>query len=186
MSKRAIGIGLACWLAGVAVAGAEIEGRVISGRGTPVEHVRVELVDGSEVAFTGPDGRFRIAGAVPPVELAVSHPRFVAQAVRVAQSAPLEIVLAAKQQVFEEIAVSANRGEENFSPVSVAADVLKPEDAVAPASQLSELVATVPGVSENGQGGLFQTFSIRGVSRLRVLTLVSGMRVVGEIGRAHV
>jgi iron complex outermembrane receptor protein len=58
--------------------------------------------------------------------------------------------------------------------------VLRPEDAASPPGRLSELVAGLPGVAENGQGGMFQTWSIRGVSRLRVLTLVSGMRVVGE------
>ena len=37
---------------------------------------------------------------------------------------------------------------------------------------LTSAVAAVPGVSENGQAGLFQVYSIRGVSRHRVTTPV--------------
>ena len=190
MTGRAIGIGALAWLAWVAPAAAAIEGRVVSARGTAVEHARVELVAGGAVAFSGPGGGFSFPAAEPPAELTVSHPRFATRTVTVGVSGTVaggtvaggavEIVLAAKQEYFEEIAVSANRGEENFSPISVAADVLRPEEAAAPPGRLTELVAELPGVAENGQGGIFQTFSIRGVSRLRVLTLVSGMRIVGE------
>ncbi len=177
---RIIGTGVAGWLAWAALAAAAVEGRVVSGRGTAVEHARVEWLEGGEVVFTDPRGGFVLAAAAPPVELVVSHPRFTARTLRVDLDSPVEIVLEAKQQVFEEIAVSANRGEENFSPVSIAADVLRPEESTAPPGRLTELVAELPGVAENGQGGLFQTYSIRGVSRSRVLTLVSGMRIVGE------
>ncbi|NIM63408.1 MAG: hypothetical protein GTN89_03630, partial [Acidobacteria bacterium] len=69
-----------------------------------------------------------------------------------------------KQQIYEAIAVTANPGEENFSPVSVAISVLDPEKSVAPPATLTEFVAETPGVAENGQGGAFQTFSVRGVS----------------------
>ena len=162
-----------------AAALASVEGRVVSGAGIPVEHARVELA-GGPVVFSGAAGGFRFPAAEPPAELIVSHPRFASRTLPVTGAGPIEVVLTAKQEVFEEIAVSANRGEENFSPVSVAADVLRPEQAAAPPGRLTELVADLPGVAENGQGGIFQTYSIRGVSRLRVLTLVSGMRIVGE------
>ncbi len=183
MTRRAIGIGAAAWLAWAALAWAAVEGRVVSRRGTAVEHARVEMPAGGVAVFSGPAGTFRFPETVSPpapVELVVSHPRFATRTVAVTEAGPIEIVLAAKQEYFEEIAVSANRGEENFSPVSVAADVLRPEEAAAPPGRLTELVAELPGVAENGQGGIFQTWSIRGVSRLRVLTLVSGMRIVGE------
>ena len=180
MTRQAIGIVAAAWLGWATLAAAAIEGRVSSGRGTPVEHARVEPAGGEEAVFTGPGGEFRLATVEPPVELVVSHPRFVTRTLTVERAETVEIVLDAKQAVFEEIAVSANRGEENFSPVSIAADVLRPAEATTPPGSLTELVAELPGVAENGQGGLFQTWSIRGVSRLRVLTLVSGMRIVGE------
>lgn len=179
MIGRASAIGTALWMAWAAQAWAAVEGRVVSGRGTPVEHARVEAV-GGEAVFSGPAGWFRIPVGDPPLDLMVSHPRFATRTLAVVEPGPVEIVLTAKQEYFEEIAVSANRGEENFSPVSVAADVVRSEESVVPPGRLTELVAELPGVAENGQGGIFQTYSIRGVSRLRVLTLVSGMRVVGE------
>jgi iron complex outermembrane receptor protein len=178
-SGRAIAIALAGWLVGTVVTAA-VEGRIVSGRGTAVEHARVELVGGGEAVFSGPGGGFHFPTAEPPLDLVVSHPRFASRTVRVEGAESIEIALEAKQEYFEEIAISANRGEENFSPVSVAVDVLRPEEVSAPPGRLTELVAELPGVAENGQGGIFQTYSIRGVSRLRVLTLVSGMRIVGE------
>ncbi len=171
---------MAAWLIWAAMASAAVEGRVVSGRGTPIEHARVALAGSGEAVFSGPGGSFRFPGAEPPVDLVVSHPRFATRSVIVSAAGPVEVVLDVKQEYFEEIAVSANRGEENFSPVSVAADVLRPEESTAPPGSLTELVAEVPGVAENGQGGIFQAYSIRGVSRLRVLTLVAGMRIVGE------
>jgi hypothetical protein len=179
MIGRVIRVGAAITLAGAALLAAAIEGRVVSGRGTAVEHARVVLA-GGETAFSGPNGEFSFPHAAPPAELTVSHPRFNTRRVEAAEDGVVEIVLEAKQEYFEEIAVSANRGEENFSPVSVAADVLRPEESTAPPGRLTELVAELPGVAENGQGGIFQTYSIRGVSRLRVLTLIAGMRIVGE------
>ena len=180
MIGRAPAIATFACLAWATTSLAAIEGRVVSGRGTAVEHARVEAVAAGVAVFSGRDGGFRLLEVEPPVELTVSHPRFSSLTVAVAEAEPVEIVLAAKQEYFEEIAVSANRGEENFSPVSIAADVLRPEGSTAPPGTLTELVAELPGVAENGQGGIFQTYSIRGVSRLRVLTLVSGMRIVGE------
>ena len=180
MIGRALAIATLALLAAVAPSAAAVEGRVVSGNGTPVEHAQVEAADGGPAVYTGPGGGFRLPRAEVPLVLTVSHPRFVRRTVTVTDSVPVEIVLTVKQKYFEEIAVSANRGEENFSPVSIAADVLRPEDATAPPGRLAELVTELPGVAENGQGGIFQTFSIRGVSRLRVLTLISGMRIVGE------
>ena len=76
--------------------------------------------------------------------------------------------------------ISATRGEDtNYAPVSVAAAVVSPDDAAAPRT-LTEMVSEVPAVAENGQGGMFQNYSVRGVSRQRVLTLVAGMRIVSE------
>ncbi len=83
-------------------------------------------------------------------------------------------------EVYEEIVVTAGRGGDGFAPVSIASTMVRTEDKVAAATTLTELVEGVPGVAENGQGGLFQVFSIRGVSRQRVMTLVSGMRITGE------
>ena len=43
-----------------------------------------------------------------------------------------------------------------------------------------DAVVEIPGVSQNGQAGLFQVFSVRGVSRQRVLTMLDGVRLTSE------
>ena len=148
----------------------------------PIEHVRVEVEASGLATFTGREGEFRFADLEPPLVLRFSHPRFQTQLVELAvgDSMPLTVALELKQEIYDEIAVTAARGEDNFAPISVEASVIDPGEAVSPPSSLTELVAAAPAVSENGQGGLFQTFSIRGVSRQRVMTFVSGARIVGE------
>ncbi len=175
---------LALFLALVAFAStalAAVEGRVLSASGTPVEHARIEVVGSDLAAYSDADGRFRLSDTDVPVDLKVLHPMFLDFDLRAEDAeAPLEIRLELKQQLYETIAVSATPGEENFAPVSVAISVIDPGETSAPPNTLTEFVAETPGVAENGQGGIFQTYSVRGVSRLRVMTLVSGMRIVSE------
>jgi iron complex outermembrane receptor protein len=159
-----------------------IRGQVVSSRGVPVEHARIETAPGSLVIYSDPRGEFVLEGVSLPVVLETTHPRFESSTVRV-DGIPEEtvvIVLEPKQRIYEEIAVSANRGEDNFSPVTVAAATIAPAESGVPMSHVTEAVAEIPGVAENGQGGIFQSYSVRGVSRQRVLTLLSGMRLVGE------
>ena len=177
-TKQSALIGVLGWLCAPLGLLAAVEGRVVTSAGQPIEHARVTLVDGSDEVFTDLRGEFRFADAETPAELAVSHPRFESLRLEVSRSEPVEVRL--KPKIYEEIAVSANRGEESFSPVSVATAVLNPAASLAPPRTLTEMVAQVPSVAENGQGGIFQTYSIRGVSRQRILTLVSGMRIVSE------
>lgn len=82
--------------------------------------------------------------------------------------------------VEDEISVTGGHPLRSTAPRSAAAtsvEVSRPE--VAPAT-LTELVATSPAVSQNGQSGLFQVFSIRGVSRERVQTRIAGVRLTSE------
>jgi outer membrane receptor protein involved in Fe transport len=161
--------------------GAVVAGRVVSAGERPVEHARIEVPGGTSPLFSDPDGRFELEDVDLPVTLVVSHPRFESET-RILHEATddLVVILRAKQAVYETIAVSANRGRQNFAPVSVASSVIEPAEATTPVTNVGELLAQTAAVSENGQGGAFQTFSIRGVSRQRVLTLVSGMRMVSE------
>ena len=165
-----------------AVCFAGIVGRVVSESGVAIEHARIDVIDQEMVLFTDAEGEFQLHDRELPLSLAITHPRFEPQVVEVDSdpAQPLEVTLVAKQEIYEEIAVSATRGEFNFAPVSVDTTVVDPDDFAAPPSSLTEMVSEVPAVSENGQGGLFQTYSVRGVSRLRVLTLVSGMRINSE------
>ena len=161
---------------------ADVRGRVVSAAGVPVEHARVDDVDGGAHAFSDAQGAFELRGSEVPLQLVVSHPRFHAQIVElgIEDTGELEVVLVVKQEIFEEIVVSANPSEAGFAPVSVAATTLAPTETPVPPSTLTEAIVEVPGVSENGQGGLFQVFSIRGISRHRVLTLVEGARIVSD------
>ncbi len=153
----------------------------MSASGMPIEHARVRVVGDAMSDYTDAKGWFTLPAAELPVELLVTHQRFVELRLRVEDgSTAVEIALESKQELYETIAVSANPGEENFAPVSVAISVIDPSLSAAPPNTLTEFVAETPGVAENGQGGIFQTYSVRGVSRLRVMTLVSGMRIVSE------
>lgn len=47
-------------------------------------------------------------------------------------------------------------------------------------SNISELVADTPGAELSGQGGLFQVYALRGMSRWRVLTQIAGVPIHTE------
>lgn len=51
--------------------------------------------------------------------------------------------------------------------------------AIMPAS-MSELLSSLSGVAESGQGGWLQMWSVRGVSRQRVLTFVAGIPIITD------
>jgi len=48
------------------------------------------------------------------------------------------------------------------------------------ANNLTGLIESIPGVAENGQPGLYQVVSIRGVSRQRILTLFEDVRLSSD------
>ena len=150
--------------------------------GRPIEHVQIEVEGDGKAVFTGRLGEFALPEPEPPATLFFTHPRFETLVLEIdaGMARTLAVSMVPKQEVYEEIAVTAAPGEDNFSPVSVDASVIDPDELPAPPSTLTDMVVEVPGVSQNGQGGIFQTYSIRGVSRQRVMTLVSGMRIVGE------
>lgn len=59
------------------------------------------------------------------------------------------------------------------SPLSVMDETVDIERQIAPITTISNLLANLPSVSFNGQGGQFQVNSIRGTSRWRVLTRIN-------------
>ncbi|MEM8932956.1 MAG: TonB-dependent receptor [Acidobacteriota bacterium] len=170
-------------LLAVPASAAEVEGRVETSGGVAIEHAEVERLDNGESSYTDPRGRFAAPDCALPCRLLVTHPRFNEQVVEVRETptGPLTVTLEAKQAVFERIDVTASRSAgETFIAETVATTEIKPEEKAAAPTTLTELVEGVAGVAENGQPGLFQTYAIRGVSRQRILTLVSGMQIVGE------
>ncbi len=150
--------------------------------GVPVERARVEVLPAGPSTLTDPRGYFAFPDARPPVKLSVTHPRFIEKVAEVAdgERGLLQITLDPKLELYETVVVTAAPGEEGLAPVSVAARSVRPEDAVEPPATVLGLLEQIPGVAENGQGGIFQVYSIRGVSRFRVMTLVSGIQVTTE------
>jgi iron complex outermembrane receptor protein len=179
--RFAVCIGLAPFVLVAPLAGAVLSGRVTSPEGEPVEHARVEARGAAQATFSGADGSFELTGVVVPLDLLVTHQRFEPLELAVATTGELlEVVLSPRGRVFETIAVSADRRTEGFAPVGVTSSVVRPLDSSAPVASVTELLSTAPAVAENGQGGLFRTYSVRGIARQRVLTLVAGIRVVGD------
>lgn len=86
------------------------------------------------------------------------------------QTAPLETA------PLEEIVVSASRNllDQALSD-STTTYRLYPEQRVGPRQSIADMLIQAPGVSYNGQGGLFQSYSLRGFSRWRVRTEVNGV-----------
>jgi len=161
-----------------APATAEVRGRVESDDGFAIANARV-LAPSGATRFTDLDGGFAFADLEPPTRLVVSHPRFLEATVEVVEEQAL-VTLEAKQEIFHDIVVSASPGETGYTPSSSSASVIDVGKLATSPATLTDIVATTPGVAENGQGGIFQTYSVRGVARQRVLTLISGMRIVGE------
>ena len=167
--------------AGASGEGPGFLGRVESGGGIAVEHARVTALNCGKEIFTDSHGDFSLHGCALPCSLVISHPRFHDHALEIETFSDQRVVIAlvAKQEIYEQVDVTATRGGGSFAPASVASTVIHTADKAAAPATLTELVEGVAGVAENGQGGIFQTFSIRGVSRHRVLTLVSGIPIIG-------
>jgi len=75
------------------------------------------------------------------------------------------------------VAVKAEMREATSAPLGASSTVVDPAQTGGAPSTLVDVVSETPGVSRNGQGGHFQVFSVRGVSRHRVMSLVSGVRI---------
>lgn len=154
---------------------AALEGVVRDPAGRPVAGARIEGCAGHPA--TDAAGHFACEPAGG--EVRVSHPFF--KTVRVSpEGGVLEIVLEPRASADEEVLVSARRREDRFLPAAGEYRRVTDEQITPERATLTEAVAAQPGVAENGQGGVFQVVSVRGLSRGRVLTHVEGMRIVGE------
>lgn len=81
--------------------------------------------------------------------------------------------------VVETVNVTAEAIGDRFSPESVSSAVVEIDDTIG-ASTAVEAARVLPGVAENGQAGIFQVLSVRGVSRQRLLSFIDGMRISSE------
>jgi outer membrane receptor protein involved in Fe transport len=160
-----------------------VAGRIESAQGLAIERARVEVVGAATEVFSTEGGHFAIATCWRPCLLLVTHPHFQEQRVEVTDPRlPVRVVMPLGQALHERVEVTARGRAEapGRVPRTMAATEVLASERPAPPSTLTEVVEGVPGVAENGQPGLFQTFSIRGVARQRVLTRIAGVPVVGE------
>ena len=166
----------------VAAQDTTITGRLETGAGLAVAQAKIHAAGADIEVFSDGRGAFAVVGCPLPCELRVEHSRFQTVTHTVTSGdEPVRLVLVPKREVYEHIDVTAGRGSvSTFMPETVASTEIRVADKAFAPSSLTELVEGVAGVAENGQPGLFQVYSIRGVSRHRVLTLISGMQVTGE------
>ncbi|ABO25107.1 TonB-dependent siderophore receptor [Shewanella loihica] len=84
-------------------------------------------------------------------------------------------------QSIERITINGNRNATQ-SPVATTANVntLNPDDSDSTPTNLARLLHSVPGISFVGQGGLFQTVGLRGMSRWRVPTFIGDIPLYTE------
>jgi len=154
---------------------------VIAPSGAPVVDAEVVWDTAAALVRTDATGRFRLPHEAAPRELLIRHPLFTEKKVPVtAAGEALSIVLEPAPVFSESVLVMDRRLTEDAVPRGTAATSARPDDRPAPPATVLDVIGTSAGVSENGQGGIFQNYSVRGLSRQRVLTLVQGMRVVGE------
>lgn len=178
LASTRIVLALSIWILPAAL-GADVTGVVRTEAGVPVAGARVEA--GDHGASTDASGRFTLAGVDPPVLVTVQHPRFEILAVELVDQAEAALTVVSKNELFEEITVSASRESGGgFQPVSVAVSAIAVDDKPSVPTTMVELVEGTPGVAANGQGGRFQAYSIRGIAGQRVMTLVAGARIVTE------
>ncbi|MBL4911499.1 MAG: TonB-dependent receptor [Alteromonadaceae bacterium] len=83
---------------------------------------------------------------------------------------------------FEQIEVIQVIGKKHqyTNDATLSSDMIFIDETVDAFQSVSDIVSDIPGVDLNGQGGLFQVFSIRGLSGARVQTQISGIPIVSE------
>ena len=166
---------------------AVLQGRILDGQGSPIKGARLISGENSrEMAVSGPGGMFEIGDSILPEEIIVSCPGY--EILKIALTAELleqasgeiEITLRRKPKLSEEITVNASLPLPGFAPVAASSATIEPRQLPDMPKALLDVVKSVPGVSANGQGGMFQTYSIRGISRHRVRSSILDARLAGD------
>ena len=87
----------------------------------------------------------------------------------------------ATDETLEEIIVSGVKDPRSGSLISGSASrLVSPANSAAPLLSVGELVGRLPGAASNGQGGLFQSYSLRGFGRSRIRTEISGVPIISD------
>jgi len=157
-------------------------GKVVDATGSPLPGVLVENESANERALTGTDGDFSLPEAPLPVTLRFSLDGYGEGEIEVSSESeiPVTIRLAIHAVEGENISVSAEASVRPLVPASLASTTLRADSSAGSPSSLASLAVQSPAVSENGQGGLFQVISVRGVSRQRLRTFVGDVPITSE------
>ena len=156
-------------------------GTVVDESGQALSSVQVERVGTNETTLTDSEGAFFLDALHPPAQLRFTSPGYIDLLVDVRSdnAGSLTVTLEKQPILRDEITVAAQPLRDR-APVTLAASSVAPSELAVPASTPAELAAHTSSVSENGQGGLFQVLSVRGVSRHRVRTLLAGVPLAAE------
>lgn len=85
------------------------------------------------------------------------------------------------QNLIEEINVVSTRSTLSVNNnLTVDNSYIETSDFTQAQTSLGDIISLTPGVSLNGQGGLFQSYNIRGFSRSRIKTEVNGVPIITD------
>lgn len=187
MRKLIILVSAWIFLAGALLGDSVLRGRIVDSKGKGIPDARI-IAEGTWrlLAVSGSEGEFEIAGDWLPGKIRVTHSGFeplrlgLGPELSSPDAREVEIVLQEKVRISEEITVLARTPSPGFAPGAASTTTLETTNLPENPTALLELLENVPGVSANGQGGLFQVYSIRGVSRHRVTTTILDARLAGD------
>lgn len=159
-----------------------IQGRVVTPSGLSVPSAKIEIPESGLVLTADSSGAFILPPLELPTALVISYPGFIETIIQLdADTAvPVEVVLRPEPAFEEQITVVARLPGPRVAPVGAAAATISAQESRTEVATVGRLVQSVPGVASNGQGGLFENYSIRGVSRNRIITSISGTRLTTE------
>jgi iron complex outermembrane receptor protein len=157
-----------------------LQGEVFWPGGIPAAGAVVDVESTPLRVTTDNRGRFRLQVPGLPTVLLVEHERSAKLRVEVRSADPIRITLQTLPQPIDEVVVTGVARPERFAPAGSSVSHLNPSEAVLPGVRLADQLTTVPGIALNGQGGQFQIYSIRGMSRNRILTSISSVRLTSE------
>jgi iron complex outermembrane receptor protein len=160
----------------------DLVGIVQSSTGETVSGARISITGTKTETFSDREGSFHLRISTFPVELSISHPDFLEQRFTIGDlpNTSVHIEMVPRIGLSEEIVVTARMPQSNFSPIGSSASMVPMDSLPVPATTISDLVTSIPGIAPNGQGGMFQVYSVRGVSRHRVLTSIGGVRITTD------
>lgn len=180
MRAKSISVFGVFWVLGAGSLAAQVQVEVVDSSGRPVSEVEVVAFDGvnEQTGLTDQQGVVTIE-LEPGLDLRASKRGFGETITKVA-AGTREVQLRLPLTPYSDELVVAAVADTLGVPETASLATVTPDEQAGNLGNVTDLVARAPGVSQNGQGGLFQTFSIRGQSRHRILTLVDGVRIVSE------